>query len=105
MAYINGVVNAVSGSATALPNPGYVNGSMVVQNLSTSTVAYCGGPFVTADQTATGGIQLGTLSQSVNNTIVLPGRHVVTTPGDVTDAPYVRTAAGTAPIAFMIALL
>lgn len=90
MAYLSGSIPAVSGSATALPNPGF--SGMVVQNLSTSTVAYLGGPFVTAGN----GVVLGTTGQA----LVLPGRHAVVTPADVTDAPYVITSSGTAPIVY-----
>jgi hypothetical protein len=91
MTYQNGQIAAVSGSATALPQPGQLG--YVLENLSTSTVAYCGGPGVSS----TTGLALGTVGQAV----VIPGRHVVW-PGDTDDAIYVRTAAGTASIAYVI---
>jgi hypothetical protein len=90
MAYQNGQVVAVSGSATALPQPGQLG--YVLENLSSSTIAYCGAAGVTS---ATG-LALGTQSQ----TVVIPGRHPW--PGDTDDSLYVRTAAGSASIAYVI---
>jgi hypothetical protein len=90
MAYQNGQIAAVSGSATALPQPGQLG--YVLENLSTSTVAYCGA----AGVTSANGLALGTAGQVV----AIPGRHPW--PGDTDDAIYVRTAAGTASIAYVI---
>jgi hypothetical protein len=94
LAYLSGSIAAVSGSATALPQPG--KSGYVLSNLSTSVIAYYGGPNVT---TATG-IPLGTSSPS--NTVILPGRQAVVTPADTDDAIYVRTASSSAVIAHLI---
>ena len=92
MAYLSGQLNAVSGSATALPQSG--PWGYVVTNLSASTVAYLGGPGVTS---ATG-LPLGTAGLP----LTVPGRHADATPADTDDALYVRTSSGTAAVAFII---
>lgn len=58
MAYKNGVVSVgTTATLIATPSSAPENGGILVQNLRT-TLAYLGGPTVTANMSPTGGLQL-----------------------------------------------
>jgi hypothetical protein len=98
MSYLNGVTPIPFGTApTAIATP--IGGGIVVQNLSPLTV-YLGGPGVTADTSATGGVQLGTANTS-NSILSIPGKHAVAFPTDVVDSVYGRVASGTANVSWI----
>jgi len=95
MAYSNGVVS-VGTAATLICTPG--RDGALVQNLGTAVV-YLGGPGVTADATATGGIAIGTAAQPGPVTMVRSGAVAGTVGGN--EGLYGRVASGTTTVAFL----
>lgn len=95
MAYAQGVVS-VTTTATKICTPGV--GGVHVQNLSANAV-FLGGPNVTADASATGGITLP--ASMATPVLIVTGLEPGTLDSD--DALYGRVAAGSNNVAFLTA--
>jgi hypothetical protein len=93
MAYSNGVVS-VGTAATLICTPG--RDGALIQNLG-ATVVYLGGPGVTADASATGGVTLAATQTAP--TMVRSG--MVAGTFGANDGLYGRVASGTSNVAFL----
>jgi hypothetical protein len=96
MSYSNGVVS-VGTAAVKICTPG--RDGAQVQNLGTAVV-YLGGPGVTADAGAAGGITLGTAAAGTSVPVMIRSGAVAGTVGG-DEGLYGRVAGGTSNVAFL----